>query len=568
MSFEYSQYLILVIFLWIGFSYFYLKSTKGFFSWVKDHWFFKQSIQHKISTGLYCLGLLFLSLALLDFRGPEKIITSNTPDQRTIILIDSSASMLTEDIRPNRFNKALLLAKHYIKRAVGQKISIVVFSDGTKRIVPFTEDSNLVDARLERLKTLNLARGGTSLTLAIKESLQYFVSGDPDEAGGNILIFTDAEETDGGVEIKIPDNVSVGVVGIGTRKGKPVPKRDSKGIHRGNIKYKGKLVISKLDEDFLKNLGEQIKNYKYWVATSYSLPTAEILNFFSGIHKAKNQENSFRVKPVLANYLMIPGIICLMLSFLFGRRKTFVLTSLFLLFSVNGFPQDEEPEKSQLTLKLEEKFIKGELDDQGKKALATSLLKDNFPQEAVELYDEVLEDKITEENKNHKLNKATALLKMQKLKEGVDEYNKIIKHLEANKSKENDDMLKIAKSNIAKIFKQSQGQGKGKKKNSDDENKQNNSDQQQGDGEGQEKDKSDKQDGDKGDQKKNKDDQGDGDKKKKDKKNKSESKEEREKRKKKLPALLKQLMNDDNQLQKKMIDAKTTKRKGYDRKDW
>ena len=37
---------------------------------------------------------------------------------------------------------------------------------------------------------------------------------------------------------------------------------------------------------------------------------------------------------------------------------------------------------------------------------------------------------------------------------------------------------------------------------------------------------------------------------------------------KKVPALLKQLMSDDNQLQKEFIDAQTRKRSRTNRKDW
>ena len=54
----------------------------------------------------------------------------------------------------------------------------------------------------------------------------------------------------------------------------------------------------------------------------------------------------------------------------------------------------------------------------------------------------------------------------------------------------------------------------------------------------------------------------------KDEGDKKESEAEKNARKKKLPALLKQLMNDDNKLQKRMIDAKTTKRKTSEQKDW
>jgi hypothetical protein len=38
--------------------------------------------------------------------------------------------------------------------------------------------------------------------------------------------------------------------------------------------------------------------------------------------------------------------------------------------------------------------------------------------------------------------------------------------------------------------------------------------------------------------------------------------------KKKTPAILKQLLSDDNKIQKKMIDAGTTARKTREKRDW
>ena len=38
--------------------------------------------------------------------------------------------------------------------------------------------------------------------------------------------------------------------------------------------------------------------------------------------------------------------------------------------------------------------------------------------------------------------------------------------------------------------------------------------------------------------------------------------------KQKVPSILKQLLSDDNQLQKKVIDANTVKGKARDKKDW
>lgn len=575
MSFGYGQYFIIVILAWALLVFLYQKRTKQFFLWVKEHWFFNRSKANRISSILYLLGILFLMLAVLDLRGPEEVVTGKTSDQKTIVLIDSSASMLAEDVRPNRYEKAIVLARHYIKRAVGQKISVMVFSDGTKRMVPFTQDVNLVDARLDVLKNENISRGGTSLSLAIKESLQYFIN-DKEDPQGNILIFTDAEETDGGIDFKVPKGISIGVVGIGTRKGAAVPNRDKNGVSRGNKTYEGKVIISKLDEPFLKKLGDKIEYYKYWVATSYSLPTSEILEFFSRSHNEKNENNSFRVRPVLANYLIVPGVIFLCLSFLIGRRKIFVMTSLLVIISFSTFASSEEKkEKSVKTLELEKRFAEGILDDEGKKALATSLLKDDFSQEAAVLYNEILDKKVSDQNKIHKFNEATAQVKSGDLKNGIENFNNMVDFLEENPTEENKKLLETVKSNIAKLFKQSnssQSSKQSKKSNEGDKNDQEdkkNQDDQGKQGENKDQQNKDQNNGD--DKNKDEKENKSGNDNQKDKKNdqsKSESKEEKQNRQKKLPALLKQLINEDNQLQKELIDAKTTKRKSQGSKDW
>lgn len=600
MTFENKSYIFLVIIIMITYSWLILKNNRKFFIWIKDHWFFERTRKHKLSTIFYLLGVTFLMLSLLDLRGPEKKISAKTSDQRTIILIDNSASMLVEDVRPNRFQKALFLAKHYVKRAVGQKISIIVFSDGQKKIVPFTDDFNLIEARLSTLEDLNLNRGGTGLSLAIQESIQYFKATSED-VNGNILIFTDAEETDDGLELTVPDGISVGVVGVGTSKGGPIPERNSRGVFKKNKTHKGKVVVSKLDNNFLKGLGRRIKNYEYWVATSYSLPTQEIANFFSKIHTDKNKKNDFRIKPVWANYLMVPGVILLCISFLLSRGKIFILTAFLSLLSLSVFAQvkipgmpnvqdikeveEKEPVKSEKTLSLEEAFVNGNLSEDGKKALAYELLNDGFPKDSISLYDEILENKITDENLPHKFNQATALLQDKGQSRAINNYNQILKHIEKSGNPDLEEIAKMAKKNILKAL-QSGGQGSGKKEDQEESEDQDGNEDKDSQGEsGDQKDSKNKdkdengkksedqkdQDGkdgkDKEKNKENKNNSNDQNDKKKEKE-KNESGDEKKKRKKKLPALLKQLVSDDNKLQKKMIDAKTTERKGRDKKDW
>lgn len=581
MSFVFAKYLPLVVLATSLLALIILRNTSNFMRWIETHWFYKTSKMFKFSQLSYILALALILLALLDLRGPEQLVQSKTINQKTLILVDTSASMYAEDVRPNRFEKAILLVKHFVKKAVGQKISVAVFSDNHKVIVPFTDDVDLVDARVESLKELNLRSGGTALSLSVQEAIQQFkVNGE--EPVGNILIFTDAEETDYAIDLEIPKTISVGVVGVGTRKGAPVPTRNARGVFVGNKKFQGKLVISKLDENEIKKFGEKIKHFKYWVATSYTLPTEEILQFFKRSHEVKMSENSFKIRPVKAYLLLVPAFILLLLAYSLRLRKPFVVTNLLLLFvamntfaSPLGMPitgseienqEKKEPVKSKETLSLEKLFMQGKLGQDGKEYLATKLLEDGFPEDANKLYDELAPkgQRISDKKVKHQFNHASAMLESKKTMQAINKYKDILDHLEQSQLPEEEKKKIEAKAKL-NILRALSAAGGGGKKDSDNKDQK---DQQQKDGKGKSGDKNQDKKQQKENQGKDKNKKPNQDMKRNDNDSQNENKEQRQARKKKLPALLKQLMSDDNKLQKKMIDAKTTKRKGSDQKDW
>ena len=84
MNFTHLSYLIPVVIFISIYVFFYLKIEKQFFTWVKDHWFYKRSMANKVSGILYIVGFSLICLALLDLRGPEQRIKGNSVDQKTI----------------------------------------------------------------------------------------------------------------------------------------------------------------------------------------------------------------------------------------------------------------------------------------------------------------------------------------------------------------------------------------------------------------------------------------------------------------------------------------------------
>ncbi len=599
------EYLPFLVAIMVVFTIYHIRLNRKFFQWVKLHWFYNIKKRQKIASFFYLVGMAGLLLSLLDLRGKELKMKSNIPDQKTIILIDSSSSMLTEDVRPNRFQKAILLARHFVKEAPGNQVAVMLFSDYHKSFVPFTNDIDLLDARISGLATLNITKGGSNLSQALQESIQYFIDtqGDEKKMTGNILVLSDAEETEGGFSLKIPDGISVALVGIGTAKGGPIPLRDARNTFYGNKMFKGQEVISKLDEGFMRSLSSKIKNYKFWVASSFSLPTKEILDFFTQEHEKKFSQGDVNIRPVLTEWILIPSLLILMFAYFLRMQRTFtVALFLFMSLAVNiplGFTQDnqeqEKPELEKVELDLMNKISNGKASREEKLKLADLLMRKTYFEHAKILYEENLKGLKDLESTPIQINYATTLLKLEQKEAGLSLYYEIEKYLEEVDHKEKEKWLEtmhvntllMFKSNQNKKNKQNQDQKDQQQKDQDQQEQKENS--QGGKGNQQDKpreklnkpnDKNEKEKekdkeknkyknkdkGDKKDDKDKNDEQADKDKEEQEKKEREQVKHNM---KKKLPAQLKQLMNTDRALQEKMLDTSTHEQfKGRDIKDW
>ena len=620
MNFDKLHLLPYILISLVVFIFLYVRKENLFYKWVNDHWFFERSSYSKIASFLFLSGLALLAVSLLDLRGKEIKIESKIPEQKTIILIDTSASMLVEDVRPNRFEKVLFLARHFVKRAYGHQISVVLFSDFQKQVVPFTTDIDLLDARIASLKVLRLGRGGSNLSMAIQESLGYLKTSKTEFAkiSGNVLVFTDSEETSTPLSLDVPDGVSVSVVGVGTLKGGPIPIRTSTGNFKGYKKFQGKEIVSKLGETLIKKMADDIKYFRYWIATSYSIPTEEIIRFFNSVHKIKYSKGDIRIKPVLIGYLTLPALALIILGTLFRMAPSFAVPFVlfgFILSTPSMASEQAKPiqvEQAKLPLELIKKMKSGKASKSERLKLGELLLRAKKFKEAAVLYDETLGGTNLENlNSNDLFNYTTSLLASKNLRKGIPLAKNLYDRLES------EDLKSLLKDNVKMALNQKQqDQKKKKEKEKEDKKKKDQKDQDQkgqkddkkdGEGkEGGEKKQKDSQGG-KGDQQKEQDskdqegeskEQGKGEKEKKEKGEKGDKDKDKDQdgkgkekkakkrtakkkqgqkpmRKKKIPAQLKQLLSDDRKIQNQYMDTTTSdkrhtnqKTKGNAKKDW
>jgi Ca-activated chloride channel homolog len=552
-----------------------------FFKFIKMYWFYKRSFLSRISSFLYLLGIGGLIFALLDLRGPEEKIKVQAPEIKTLILIDTSASMLAEDVKPSRLQKAILLAKHFARKAAGHQISVVVFAEIQKKLVPFTKDLDLIDSRLESLENLKNHYAPSGLSQALMESVSYFQENSA-STGGNILVFTDGEETVEGLELKIPEEIKVALVGIGTEQGGRIPLDDGRGFRFGYKKDSGRDVITKLNEKFFKSTAADLSNAKYWIPTSYNLPTEEIIDFFKGMKQSEEKKQDMMVRPVLLEKILVPAIILLSLGYFLKFFKIFVMGLCIFVLPLHA-QENQAPEISEDTQKKITELKSGKLSTLEKIKLADELYKGGLKPDAMNLYKEAMPSQSdTSIPPEAVLNYGSSLLETGQIQEGLKVYDELSQKLD--KSERSDTIRKMMENNILSTFVAQEKKNQQDKQDKNNDKKDNKNDQSQSSsgsssGSSQKKDmkngSSEKKENDLKDQPKN-----EGEKKPEDQQNDPQQmKESQDKGKnqpssmppQKIPAKLKQLMSDDRQLQMKMIENGTkelNRKKSRKSKDW
>lgn len=573
---NYAIYLLLVIAI-IGVVY--SIDHKKYRAWLRDCFNLTPTLSLYLSKILFGVSVILIATSLLDLRGPQEQVNTPLSDQKTVVLIDASSSMLVEDVQPNRFKRALTVARHFVKNAVGHQISIIVFSDISKRLIPFTDDIDLLDARLAGLEDERLRGGGSNITSALSETVQSLkLESSNGKPGGNILLITDAEENGMDIKLEETSGISLALVGIGTVSGGKIPMRTKRGTFSGYKTHMNKEVISKLDEKFLDRIASNFKRARKWVVLSFSMPTEEVLNFFREGTISSDGIDQTKIRPVLSQWLVVAGILFYALSVILGNMRSYSTITLVLVMTflsintgtVRAQDKTEEDKKEKISQEILEDLDKDWSADQ-KQHLALELAKNNDLEKASQLYQEAKDDLTLKAKTNYGI---TLLAK------GDEKGLKVLDEVLKENSSKDVELERQIHSNIKKYLLASGSGGDGEQEDKDQKDQK---DKKSGSGKSgkENKDKNnneknetgdkDKKDDEKGKDEDEKENQNGDEQKDKQITNMAQREREIDKKRKmmKVPALLKQLMQDDRALQSEFIDTETTdKNNSREKRDW
>jgi len=210
----------------------------------------------KIKIVLLCVGLFFLIFSLSRPQWGFHWEEVKRRGLDIVIAIDTSNSMLAEDVKPNRLERSKLAVKDLIKKLTGDRIGLIAFSGSAFLQCPLTVDYNGFMLSLDALTTDTIPHGSTSLASAIAEGIRSFKEGA--KKYRVLVIITDGEDHTGGVMRLVEDAKKEGIkifcVGIGTKEGELIPLTDKNGKKTFLKDMNGAVVKSRLDEKTLQEI--------------------------------------------------------------------------------------------------------------------------------------------------------------------------------------------------------------------------------------------------------------------------------------------------------------------------
>lgn len=278
------------------------------------------------------LVLVAHSLLVIAAANPQ-VGTKMTEVKQTgidvFILLDVSYSMVAEDIKPNRLEKAKFQIANLVQKLRGDRIGLIIFAGEAYIQFPLTTDYSAANLFLSAVNENSVPQQGTAIASSIDMAIRSFDTLSTEKV---IVIISDGEDHEGDLNSAIGNAAAKGIkiytIGLGSPDGTPIPVYDSRGRMMGFKKdSNGNTVLTKLDEETLKKIASDGKG-KYFRGTNFDDHLDRIYKELSeleqteyGVKKVTDYEDRFY-------YFLFPAIILLVLEFFISDKRSRFFTQL------------------------------------------------------------------------------------------------------------------------------------------------------------------------------------------------------------------------------------------------
>lgn len=364
---------------------------------------------------LFTTAFALCAIAVAGLVIPDGTQKINRRGIDLMFALDVSKSMLAQDIKPNRLERAKQVITRIINKSPDDRIGLIVFAGRAYLQMPITIDHAAAKMYLSAASPDDIPTQGTVISQALKMCGAAF--NPKDKTYKAVVLLSDGEDHDKDA-IKVVkqlagDGIMVNTIGFGSVQGAPIMDPETNTYKTDD---KGNMVISKLNEEELSNIAAK-GNGIYQHYTSTDEVAANIESKLSGIGETTISDKSFESLRQFFQYVLALAFLLLIIELFISEKKKMVkkvtVTGLsILILCSSSFAQSAKNE-----------IAKG-----------NEAYKSNEYDKAEDLYKQA--QKLDEKNTIASYNIGNTLYRKENLDEAVNSYNNTIKNSTENETKQ------------------------------------------------------------------------------------------------------------------------------------
>ena len=265
---------------------------------------------------LFALRLLAVALIIIALARPqthsENAQTKITDGIDIVMAIDVSSSMLSQDLKPNRFEALKKVASQFVKDRPNDRIGLVVYAGESYTKTPVTTDKGIILSSLAEL-TYGQVEDGTAIGMGLATAVNRLK--ESKAKSRVIILLTDGVNNTGVIdpliaaELAAEYGIKVYTVGIGTNGMALSPYALNPD---GSIMYR--MLQVEIDESLMKKIA-QITHGRYFRATN-NQKLQQIYDEINKLETSKIEEFKYTEVDEKFRLLVIIATVLLLIEFL------------------------------------------------------------------------------------------------------------------------------------------------------------------------------------------------------------------------------------------------------------
>ncbi|MFH0866898.1 MAG: VWA domain-containing protein [Bacteroidota bacterium] len=275
----------------------------------------------KFIIRMFALALLIIAIARPQTGA--KLEKTKHKGVELMILLDVSNSMLAEDIKPSRLERAKLAIQKLMDQLDNDKLGIIVFAGKPYVQLPITTDYAAGKLFLSTVSTEMVPAQGTAIGAGIDMALTSFNFNDKTRNKA-IIVISDGENHEDDAVISAKSAAEKGVyvhtIGIGSTEGSPIPVSGKSGST-----YKqdseGKTIMTKLNETMLQEIAVAGKGV-FVHATTADVGLTKIMNEIDKMEKKEYDEKIYSDYEDQFQYFIAFAIVFMLWELFIFERKS------------------------------------------------------------------------------------------------------------------------------------------------------------------------------------------------------------------------------------------------------